>query len=521
MATENEKKPNAVAPTEATGKARVVRVTNSGYGDYGANVMKRSLRGWRVPGGSPKEDIEDNIEVLRKRSRDAYMGIPIAAGAIKTLKTNVVCSGLMPTPQVDVDYLGLTEEQADRLQSQIVREFNLWADSPLCDADRVDDFWELQMLAFTGFAMNGDAFALLPYNPKPGRPYGLQVRLLEADRVCSPDNYDRLYPCIVNGYQVNRIVQGVETDASGAVVAYWVCNRHPLSSIDDPQLEWTRVEAYGNNSGRRNILHIMQRERAGQRRGVPLLAPVLESLKQLGRYTEAELNAALIAASVTVMIERENASEYRPFGEQEAPSDLPQDEAGIELAPAAVFDLAPGEKANMLDPKHPTTTFDGFVAAMSKQIAAALEIPSEVLYKQFQSNYSASRGALNEFWRTCGMYRDNFASDFCQPVYEAWFAEAVALGRIAAPGFFDDPAIAKAYTNCTWNGPARTNLNPKDEIEAAILRAQSGVSTYEQETAQMTGGSFAANMRQRKSEIEKAKEAGGDEGQNQNSQSGE
>lgn len=55
---------------------------------------------------------------------------------------------------------------------------------------------------------------------------------------------------------------------------------------------------------------------------------------------------------------------------------------------------------------------------------------------------------------------------------------------------------------------ARTNLDAKKEIEAAILRVQQGISTNEQETAQMTGGNWRANMRQRKSEMEKMKEVG-------------
>ena len=104
--------------------------------------------------------------------------------------------------------------------------------------------------------------------------------------------------------------------------------------------------------------------------------------------------------------------------------------------------------------------------------------------------------------------RDSFAADFCQPTYEKWFAEAVARGRINAPGFFDDTAVAKAYMACNWNGPARTNLDAKKEIEAAILRMEQGISTAEQETAQMTGGSWRANMRQRKREMEKMKEVG-------------
>lgn len=84
----------------------------------------------------------------------------------------------------------------------------------------------------------------------------------------------------------------------------------------------------------------------------------------------------------------------------------------------------------------------------------------------------------------------------------------MARGRINAPGYFDDPAIAKAYTGCAWNGPARTSLDEKKEIEAAKLRIKEGISTAEQETAQLTGGSWRANVRQRKREMQKMKEAG-------------
>lgn len=160
----------------------------------------------------------------------------------------------------------------------------------------------------------------------------------------------------------------------------------------------------------------------------------------MGRYTEAELAAAIVSSSATLFIQRDAETNQAPFGEEPqdkaADPNTPPDELAINLGPAAVFDLAPGEKANLIDPKHPTTTYDGFMSAMSNQVATGIEVPSEVLYKKFSSNYSASRGSLNEFWRTCGVMRDSFADDFCQPTYEKWFAEAVARGRINAPGFF-------------------------------------------------------------------------------------
>ena len=197
-------------------------------------------------------------------------------------------------------------------------------------------------------------------------------------------------PCTVQGYKVHSIVQGVETDADGMVVAYWVCNHHPLgshSATDADGITWKRVEAYGAKTGRRNVLHVMNRERAGQRRGVPILAPVLESLKQLGRYTDAEITAAVISAMFTVFVKSQNPTEGRPFGEMIPAEELIDrgDENSIELGPGAIIDLNPGEEVQFADPKHPNTGYDAFTNATIRMIGAALEIPPEVMLKQFST----------------------------------------------------------------------------------------------------------------------------------------
>lgn len=504
----------AISPTHAMRRAAAraaLEIINTGYGNYGANLTKKSMRGWDYAGGSAKEDIEDNIDILRQRSRDAYMGIPTAAAALKTMRTNVIAGGLIPSPQIDGEYLRISDDELERLQQQITREFSLWADTPACDAERVDNFYKLQQLAFLSYLMSGDAFVLMPMREEPGQPYSLRIRIIEADRVCSPDLFDRLVPCEVNGIKVQQIVQGVETDADGVVVAYWICNRHPLSNtatIQPGEMQWTRVEAFGKETGRRNVLHIMNRERPGQRRGVPILAPVLEAIKQLGRYTDAEVTAAVLSAMFTVAVLKQNPSDGRPFGEMLPPDMLidSEDQSSIELGPGAFVDMAPGEDIKMIDPKHPNTGYDEFTNAVIRQIGAALEIPPEVLFKQFTASYSAARGALNEFWRTCAMQRDWFKDDFCKPIYDEWFAEAVARGRIKAPGFFADPAIRKTYVACTWSGPARTNLNPVQEVQAAAMRVQNCFSTAADETAQMTGGDYNKNVRARVIEAKRKKE---------------
>ena len=492
----------AVSPVHALKRAKARRgleIMDSGYGNSGASHTKKSLMGWLYGGGSAKEDIQDNLSTLRQRSRDLYMGVPLATGALNTCRTNVVGTGLRLKSQIDYEALGIEESEARNLERLIEREFALWADSPACDLERLDNFYELQQLAFLNWLMSGDVLATLPVTKRVNMPYDLRICLIEADRLSNP-----------NGLADPHIVGGVETNAAGEVVAYHISKHHPLS-YDMTETGWTRVEAWGKRTGRRNVLHIMNRERIGQRRGVPFLAPVIEALKQLGRYTDAELVAAVVSGMFTVFIEKESASSENPFGEvipEEAQVDA-EDDSTIELAPGAIVDLNEGEKAHDMNPGRPNTAFDGFVVAICRQIGAALEIPYELLVKSFNSSFTASRGALLEAWKMFRMYRTWLAADFCQPIYEEGFAEAVAKGRIPAPGFFTDPIRRKAYTTAEWNGPAQGLLNPVQEVSAAEKRVQNGFSTRAREAVEMNGSDYYRNVAQLRREEKELKEAQG------------
>lgn len=496
---------NAISPEKAL-KREVARkklsLVNSGYGNYGANATKKAVIGWTHGGGSHREDIEEHISTLRQRSRDLYCGgSTLATGAVKRLRTNAVGTGLHLKSTISEEILGITSEEARKLEETIEREFAHWANSTNCDIERIDNFYQLQQLALLNALLSGDSFALMTTTKRTGSIYDLRIELVEADRVSTPDN-ETINPLFC---------EGVEKNANGEVVAYHISKFHPLSFQDREPREWVRVKAFGEKTGRRNVIHVMNRERIGQVRGVPFLSPVIETIKQLGRYTEAEILAAVINGLFTVFIEKESASDDVPFGEA-VPEDMQvdsEDEGSIELAPGAVIDLGEGEKANMVNPGRPNPNFDPFVMAVIKQIGAALEIPYELLIMAFSNNYSASRAAILEFFKVIKMYRAWFVTDFCQPIYEEWLCEAVAKGRINAPGFFNDPIIKDAYCSAEWNGPSAGQLDPKKEVEAAELRVQGGFSTRERETTELTGTDFYKNIKQRKREEELLKEVTG------------
>ena len=497
---------------------RASRPQNYGYSRHGASRTRKALLGWLHKGGSPDEDVTENLATLRERSRDLYMGTPLATGALKTLKTNIVGAGLQLNAQIDADALGLSEDDADAWEAQVEREFALWADTQDCDAARTNTFGQLQALAVLSALMSGDVFAMLPIVRRTGSIYDLRVQLLEGDRICDPP--PQQWPATAN------IFAGVELGQYGEPIAYYVARYHPGSAVSStglfastfvtvgnpasPQLvtnDWKRVTAFGSRTGRRNILHLLEQERPEQRRGVPVLAPVVECQKQLGRYTDAELMAAVVSGFFTAFIKSEESQSAIGALADEQKVDA-ADANSLELGNGAIAMLSPGQSIDIANPVRPNTAFDGFVLAVLRQVGSALEIPHELLVKHFTSSYSASRAALLEAWKMFRARRSWVASSFCQPIYEEWLAEAVAKGRIYAPGFFGDPALRAAWSGAEWYGPSQGQIDPRAEVEAAVIRVEQGFSTRTAETAGLTGGDFIRLNRIRAREERLRKEAG-------------
>lgn len=490
----------------------ISQVVNSGYSEGGASRHKTSLKGWKSSSERPQRDIDENLSVLRERSRNLIMNAPIARSAVNTKRTNCIGSGLKVKSNIDYKYLGISKEEAADIQTKIEREFNFWASSKKCDSSCQNNFYELQQIAFSSWMANGEAFAFPMYGESTfWNPYSLKIKLIEADRISDPESFGDyvFYSEKRNPKNGNKIYNGVEIDESGKVAAYYVCNGY---KNDNNVKKWIRVEAYGEKTGNPNVLHIFEAERAESYRGVPMLAPVIESIKQLTRYSEAEIMAAVINGIFTVMIKSDEGIAGANFtGEDEdtetyGDTSIDEDD-DIELSNGNVAFLKPGESVEVVDAKRPNVNFDAFTSSMCKYIGAALEIPKDLLLKEFNKSYSASRAALMEAWKSFSMWRSWFISDFCQPVYELFLSEAAATGRIDLPGFFLDPMIRHAYCKATWSGPAAGQLDPVKEANGAILRIKNGLSTRSRECIEINGSDFDENISQLESENEKMKNA--------------
>lgn len=457
---------------------------------------------WRTTPRSPDADIIRSLPRQRAQSRDLRRTNPIAEGAIATNINRVVGTGLQPVPMPDLAILGWTEERGAAWASQWASLFSMWADSKECTLDGGQTFYERQALVLGARLESGDCFTILPdVPPTSTQPFKLRLQTVEADRCGNPMGVMDS-PAVVAGV---RMAPG-----TGAPEAYHIYDVHPGSTLINGgkaagNLAGQWYTALGR-SGRRRILHHYRPSRPEQTRGVPYLAPVIQAIKDLGRYTEAEITAAVMSAFYTVFIEQEGGGSPAPvFGAdgQHAHSGQSEPPPGPEvaLAPGAVVGLAKGEKVSIADPNRPNTAYEPFVLGILKLIGMGLGLPVELLVKSFNSSYSASKAALLDAWQHFRSERQWLVLSFCQPVYETLLAEAVASGRIAAPGFFTDPLLRWAYTRAAWHGDSQGSINPKDEVAAYRDAIDGRLMTHERAEWELFGSDWTRTYPTKRREL--------------------
>lgn len=482
----------AIDPAAGLKRMHARTMLDAAGGYSGGRKNRRPTKLWRPLGNSADADVLPDLPDLRSRTRDLERNAPLAAGAIATTVTNVAADGLELQASIDNEVLGITPERADEMEREQEREWQVFCKT--ADFTRVQHLDEMAPMAFRAVLQSGDAFAVRRYRKDAGDVYGTKIQLLEADRVSNPDR----------GGDTDTLSAGVEFNGDGVPVAYHVSDRHP-GNLRAPVLKWDRVSAR-TDRGLRTVIHLYDRVRPELSRGIPYLSPVIEHLKQLADYSDAEISAAVVSAMYTGFIKSDlpEGTGDAPVGETDAA--LATNE--LKLGNGALISLAPGEDFTFANPTRPNANFDPFFQAFCRQIGVALELPFELLIKHFTASYSASRAALEMAWQFFRKKRKWLARNFYDEIYGWMLDEAVASGRLVRPGYFEDPLIRAAYLGAEWIGPQRASLNPKQESDADTQDVEQGFKTIEQVCAERTGGEFEKKNAQRGKETKMRKAAG-------------
>jgi lambda family phage portal protein len=453
-------------------------------GGYVGGAYSQRFANWTPGVRDADGDITYDLREMRGRSRDLARNAPIARGAVGTMVTYVVGTGLSVQSRIDAELLGLSDDEASAKQKEFERYFNTWAASQFADANQRQNFYEMQDLAERSELESGDTFALLVKSKAPNWPYRLAVQIVEADRVCNKDK----------AMDTDSMTQGI-VRRNGVPYSVMIADRHPGRVIGIDRVNWTEVPFY-SPTGRRNVLHLMHMERPDQTRGVPWLSAVIAKLKQLDRYSDAEVDAAVNAAANAVFATMDPDA-FNDLFDAEAQSAYIDNAKRWDgsLEAGRVISTLPGESITSPTPGRPNPAFEGAFLAFNNEVAMGLGLPRDVLLKAFNASYSASRAALMDAWRTYKVRRFRKAGRFCQPVYEEVIADGVAMGHIIAPGFLVDPMIRAAWLGSFWSGDGPGALDPTKEATAAKLRIEMGQTTLPEEILAYDGGDWETKHR--------------------------
>lgn len=420
-----------LSPESALRRARARAALRLVGRSYEAASKSERLSGWKAPSTSAQTEIMPALNTLRDRSRQMRRDNPWAARGISLIASNVVVYGIACS-------LTGNKRRAQRL-APVLQE---WAETTACDADGMSNLAGLQSLALSTVVESGEVLIRRRWRlPSDSLPVPMQMQVLEADYLV-----DTMTEALPNG---GRILQGIEYDAIGRRVAYWLYRTHPGDGLTPRyNTNTTRVPA-------EDIAHIYRIDRPGQQRGVPWLTPVMITLRTLDEYEDAQLVRQKIAACFAGALTTPDA---------EADAEESAKWAGRMIEPGTLYVTPPGTDLTFSSP--PTAEgYAPYTATQLRRIAAGLGVPYEALTGDLsQVNFSSARMGWQEFARNIESWRWQMLVPQGLDRIGAWFIEAAALAGYDTAGL-----------GMQWTPPSRTLVDPARETQPIIDQVRAGL----------------------------------------------
>jgi len=446
---------------------------------YQGGAWTQQNRDWLTRHYSGDAAIHASWTSVTQRCRDLVRNEPWAMQAMQRIVQNVVGeSGIQAEAEVEFD----DDAPDDEANRAIDEGFLRWCDE--ADAEGRSHWAEMQALGCGETAETGDTFLCRVALPDRNRFLPLAYTILEAEQI--NDMLDR--PLVKNGE--NRIKRGVELDRWNRAVAYHFWTEHPY----DMQISATdtmRVPA-------ERIIHHYARRRPSQVRGISWFAPILQALRDLNKYMEAETTAAWLAALFTVAIKRAaGAGGGLGFRDGDDPGYDDDGNPLDALGPGVIADLGPSDEVEQIQANRPNPQAAPWIELMLSSMANGVGMTYLGLTGDAsKSSFSAGRGAhLKDkvFWRTL---QGRFGRSFVLPVRRQVVAQMVAYGRIPSISPTQFLANPHHWLQTRLLPPGWEDIQDLDGVKAAIERIKAGLSTLQDECAGR-GKNWRRNLKQR------------------------
>jgi lambda family phage portal protein len=457
----------------------------------GAERFTRETALWHPPMQSADADMLPIKDMADARVRDMLHNDGYVQGGQQLHKDNIVGSMFALNSKPATKVLGLDDKWEEEFQEEVETKFTLGVESTnnWIDASGNNTLTEQVRMAVGIYAARGEFLAVAEFLKDKGRPFQTAMQMVDLDRLTTPTEH-------LNGGTVRG---GIRLGRRGQPMGVYISmsdnydfNRFSLRHKYIPMKKsW----------GRQQVVYIREQIRPDQTRGISAMVAGLSEMKITKKFRNITLQNAVANAMYAATIESELPSEavYSQLGAGNVGSNVTDyaqtylkavgkyvgSSKNIQIDGVKIPHLFPGTKLNMNPVGAPGGIGQEFEQGLLRYIASTLGVSYEQLSKDYtKTNYSSARAALTETWKFMIARKKMVADRYATIVYGLWLEEMINKGEIesmkfaSAPNFYEGLNF-EAYTNCTWIGAGRGQIDELKETQASILKIKMGLSTHE------------------------------------------
>lgn len=421
-----------------------------------AALTTNDVASWQTDGLPINDVLGANLPTVIARSRDAARNNPFARRFLGLVRRNVLGpKGLQLQSRLRTEG-GLKAGVNGTLEGA----YSAWGRAGACDVTGRYTRRTLDRLALRHVIVDGTVFCRF----LPGRgPHGLQLQLLPVDVLALHHRAD-----LADGA---RIRLGVETDAFGAIRAYWL--KGGAEAVDGLGLSRNLVRVPAAE-----MLALSLPDEVLQVLGVPWMQAALKGMYQAQDFAAAGLNKARESAKRGGFFETDpDAAPTPPLhdgvdGEEGSPTATP-----YQTLQDGTWDVLPaGLKATPFESDYPNIEYGQFIKDCLRNIASALEVSYISLGNDLSDvNYSSGQLGLGDERTLWQELQEWFVDHWCQPIYEQWLKHAlVAAPELQSLSFARLQVYAAA---ASWQRHVWQPLDPLKTVEAQRSRLEAGLTS--------------------------------------------
>jgi lambda family phage portal protein len=436
---------------------------------YAGGELNRQTTGWRPANRTADREIAERWWLLTARGRWLGRNNPWCIGARGTIVDNIIGEGIQTRACVR-DAAGVLLRPFNR---QADDHYARWMDG--ADSTGRQHWHQLTRTNFHQVIEAGEGLLLECADPDPNRLVPICFEALEPDRIdCTRDR--------PSGDGVNEIRRGIEFDARGRRVAYYLYNNDPHGGYYGHPIFSTRVPAW-------RVIHVFAAQRPSQTRGVTWFAPIVKALWDSYEYMQHEISAAKVASFFVYMWKREQA-EQRGFGfGDENGEAFPSDAGGngeVPLGPGIGLEGGPNDSFEVVQSNRPNGNAVPWLRFMLQMMGAGLRLSFQRFTGDFsQTTFSSARAADLQDRKGFGPVQQWHAWYVDLEVRRRVTRQLIAAGELPVPagGAVRFDRAPHRWLACKARPPGWGYIDPQKQVEASKAAIGAGLSTWERELA--------------------------------------